>query len=62
MLFADHRRQRDPDDDAVHLETGVLECILDDIEGDWIDLGCHLDHFPFEIGQMSTLPCSSISA
>ena len=38
VLLANNRRQRDADDDPVHLEACVLQGILDDVERDRINL------------------------
>src|SRR5580700_168115 len=41
VLLADDGRKRDADHDAVHLEAGVLERVLDNVERDGIDLNRH---------------------
>ena len=38
MLFADARRHGGAKQYCVHLESRTSECILDDIEVDWIDI------------------------
>ena len=38
VLLADDRRERDADHDAVHLGARVLQRVLDDVQGDRIDL------------------------